>query len=204
LPPDGSADVIAGRDVQLCVHIDPLGVCQAEPAAAGCARPTGRVVTLLMVGLRMQWVPFIRYLSSEVIYLQASGICQPDCRCHIQRLLARGPPRDRVACKRPFSRPIHLRVESIKSTGSGSPLFSWLVSINFLHFAIIIFVVSAAILIVVSLATQPESEPRLRGLTFATLKGGYAPARNRTVFAQQIVASTALLMFVFGLWIYFA
>jgi hypothetical protein len=79
------------------------------------------------------------------------------------------------------------------------------VSINFLHFAILIFAISAAILIVVSLATQPETAAKLRGLTFATLGGGYTPpARQRRVFTLQIGASAALVLLVTFLWIHFA
>jgi solute:Na+ symporter, SSS family len=184
-----------------------------NPAATEAALVrTGRVVTLVMVGLGMLWVPFIRYLSSEVyIYLQSVqayvsppiaavflfGVFWPRANRHgAIASLAAGAILGATRFIFELNRSGRLVSES--------PLLSWLVSINFLHFAIIIFVVSAAILIVVSLATQPESKPRLRGLTFATLEGGYAPDRNRTVFAQQIVASTALLVLVVGLWIYFA
>ncbi len=78
-----------------------------------------------------------------------------------------------------------------------------LVSINFLHFAILIFVISAAILVVVSLATQPERLEKLRGLTFATLEGDYSPP-DRRVFRLQIAASVASLLLVTYLWIHFA
>jgi SSS family solute:Na+ symporter len=87
---------------------------------------------------------------------------------------------------------------------AGSPFLSTLVSINFLHFAVLIFGISAAILVVVSLATQPESVAKLRGLTFATLEGEYSPARERSVFTLQVAASVALVLLVTSLWIHFA
>ena len=88
---------------------------------------------------------------------------------------------------------------------SGSPLLSGFVSINFLHFAILIFAVSAAILVVVSLATEPEPEARLRGLTFATLEGDYAPpSPSRATFTLQIAASVVLVVLVVALWMHFA
>jgi hypothetical protein len=59
------------------------------------------------------------------------------------------------------------------------------------------------ILVVVSLATQPETLAKLRGLTFATLEGDYSPPDMR-VFDLQIGASVTLLLLVTYLWIHFA
>ena len=87
----------------------------------------------------------------------------------------------------------------------GSPLLMTLIGINFLHFAIIIFVVSVVILVGVSLITRPESLTKLRGLTFATLEGGYRPAAvTPAVFYGQVTASVVLGLVVIGLWIHFA
>ena len=76
---------------------------------------------------------------------------------------------------------------------------------NFLHFAVVLFVVSSVLLIVVSLATELPNPARLRGLTFATLEGDYAPpSPSRATFTLQIAASVALLVLVVALWIHFA
>ncbi len=61
---------------------------------------------------------------------------------------------------------------------SGSPLLTSLVTINFLHFAVLLFAVSLVVLVGVSLATAPESMAKLRGLTFATLDR-LPPSRRR-------------------------
>ena len=58
---------------------------------------------------------------------------------------------------------------------AGSPALQMFVGINFLHFAILIFVVSAVLLVVVSLATAPEPRAKLTNLTFATLEGKSTP-----------------------------
>jgi SSS family solute:Na+ symporter len=89
---------------------------------------------------------------------------------------------------------------------TGSPLLSAFVAINFLHFAILIFVVSVVILVGVSLATQPESMAKLRGLTFATLDQDYRPtdAPSRSLFTLQLVMTVALALFTIGLWVHFA
>ena len=185
-----------------------------NPAASEARLVTvGRIVTIVMVGLGMLWVPFIRYLSSEVyIYLQSVqayisppiaavflfGVFWPRANRHgaIASLLAGA-----ILGAARFI----FELNRTSTWISASPLFSGFVSINFLHFAILIFAVSAAILVVVSLATEPEPEARLRGLTFATLEGDYAPpSRSRATFTLQIAASVALLVLVVALWIHFA
>jgi Na+/proline symporter len=86
---------------------------------------------------------------------------------------------------------------------SGSPLLSQMIAVNFLHFAVIIFAVSAAVLVVVSLATQPETAAKLRGLTFKTLEGAYQRGESG-VFRLHVIASVALALTVIVLWLSFA
>jgi SSS family solute:Na+ symporter len=173
----------------------------------------GRIVTLVMVGLGMLWVPFIRYLSSEVyIYLQSVqayisppiaavflfGVFWPRANRHgaIAALISGAV----VGAAR-----FILELNRSSAWISGSPLLAGFVSINFLHFAILLFAISTVILIAVSLATQPEAAAHLRGLTFATLEGDYAPPpRARTTFTMQIAASAALAILVVALWVHFA
>jgi len=89
---------------------------------------------------------------------------------------------------------------------SGSSLLTSFVAINFLHFAILLFVVSLAVLAVVSLASAPEARAKLRGLTFFTLDESYRPAAGaaRSVFTTQVVLTVALALFTIGLWVHFA
>jgi SSS family solute:Na+ symporter len=174
----------------------------------------GRIVTVVMVGLSMLWVPFITYLSTEVyIYLQSVqayisppiaavfliGVVWPRANRHgaIAALLAGA-----VLGAARFI--FELNRES--ALVSGSPILSTLVGINFLHFAVVIFVVSAVILFAVSLATEPETLAKLRGLTFATVDQADRPfgPRERRLDRVHVVASVALALFVIGLWVHFA
>ena len=172
----------------------------------------GRLFTVVMVALGILWVPFIRYLSSEVyIYLQSVqayisppiaavflfGVFWTRANRHgaIAALVAGGLlgaarfvlelNRDSALAQASFIRP--------------------LVAMNFLHFAIFLFVVSTALLVVISLATQADSLTKLKGLTFATLDR-YVPRseRARRVFILQAVATVVLALFVIGLWVHFA
>jgi SSS family solute:Na+ symporter len=79
------------------------------------------------------------------------------------------------------------------------------VEIHFLHFAVLMFVISTVVLVVVSLATTRESEEKLAGLTFATQTMPYAAlAGARSTVAVQIAASMVVSLLVIGLWWYFA
>ena len=72
--------------------------------------------------------------------------------------------------------------------------------------AIVLFAVSVVLLVGVSLATQPASLERLKGLTFRTLESSYIRANThaRSMFRLHLVATLALAVFVIGLWVYYA
>jgi SSS family solute:Na+ symporter len=86
-------------------------------------------------------------------------------------------------------------------------LSGWMLSfasINFLHFAVLLFVIAALLLVVVSLATPRPPASQLRGLTFATLEGGYARSEaERASMRWQAPASIALMLVVVVLWVVF-
>jgi len=87
-----------------------------------------------------------------------------------------------------------------------SPLVAPFVSMNFLHFAVVLFAVSSILLVAVSLATAPASLEKLRGLTFKTLEGAYIPPsqRSRRLFEVHRAFTLFLAVFVIGLWVWFA
>lgn len=173
----------------------------------------GRIFTVVMVALGILWVPFIRYLSTEVyIYLQSVqayisppiaavflfGVFWPRANRHGAIVaLAAGA----VLGAARF-------ILELNRTGAvaSSPLIAPLVAMNFLHFAIVLFAVSSALLVVVSLATAPETLARLRGLTFKTLDSAYIAANPRAqrLFGLHRAATIGLAVFVIGLWVYFA
>jgi len=75
--------------------------------------------------------------------------------------------------------------------------------INFLHFAVFLFVLCSAVLIGVSLVTPEPSDAQLEGLTFATTpaKSKGKPSRWR---AHDRVASAVLILLVCAVWLYFS
>jgi SSS family solute:Na+ symporter len=174
----------------------------------------GRVVTVVMVALSMVWVPFIKYLSAEVyIYLQSvqAYISPPIAAVFLigvfwPRANRYGAIAALLAGAVLGALRFIFELNKGSSFVSESPLLSTLVGINFLHFAIVLFVVSVVLLVTVSLATAPESMAKLRGLTFATLDQDYRPRGSaaRSVFTLQVVATIVLAVFTIGLWVHFA
>jgi len=174
----------------------------------------GRIVTVVMVALSMLWVPFIKYLSAEVyIYLQSvqAYISPPIAAVFLigvfwPRANRFGAIAALVAGAILGALRFVFELNKGSALVSGSPLLSTLVGINFLHFAIVLFVISVALLVGVSLATAPETMAKLRGLTFATLDTDYRPpgAAARSMFTLQLIATVVLALFTIGLWVHFA
>ena len=139
-----------------------------------------------MVALSMLWVPFIKYLSSEVyIYLQSvqAYISPPIAAVFLVGVF--WPRANRYGA---FSSLIVgailgaarflFELNRGSSLVTSSPFLTTLVSINFLHFAVVLFVVSLFVLIGVSLATAPRvhgqaARPDVRDA------GSRLPARRR-------------------------
>jgi SSS family solute:Na+ symporter len=173
----------------------------------------GRMVTIVMVGLSMLWVPFIKYLSAEVyIYLQSvqAYISPPIAACFLFGVF--WPRANRYGAIAALivgavlgAARFLFELSRTSAFVSESSVLSGLVAINFLHFAVLLFAVSVVVLVGVSLATAPESMAKLRGLTFATLDESYRPttAEGRSIFTLQLVVTVALAVFTIGLWVHF-
>ncbi|MEX2273132.1 MAG: sodium:solute symporter, partial [Vicinamibacterales bacterium] len=173
----------------------------------------GRMVTVVMVVLGILWVPFIPYLSSQVyIYLQSvqAYISPPIAAVFLIGVL--WPRANRAGAIASLltgavigAARFLLEVGRETALVSGNAVLTRIVEIHFLHFAVLMFIISTIVLVVVSLATARESEAQLRGLTFATLEERYtAMAGKRGTVAAQVAASVAVSAGVIALWIHFA
>ena len=172
----------------------------------------GRLFTVLMVGLGILWVPFISTLSSEVyIYLQSvqAYVSPPIAAVFLFGVLwTRANRHGAIAALAAGAVLGSARFILELNRGSAlaqAPMIQPLVAMNFLHFAIVLFVVSTILLVLVSLATERDPLAKLRGLTFATIDR-YVPdtARARRLVTAHAVLSVALGLFVVGLWVYYA
>ena len=182
----------------------------------------GRASTGMLVLLGVLWVPFIRLISSQLfIYLQAvqAYISPPIAVCFIfgilwPRLNATGAM---TALMTGFVLgSLRFILEVIDKTHPfTSPVLRWFVGMNFLHYAILMFVICAAMLVIVSLATPAPPRRKLAGLTFATVDEKIettavtsAPARKPVAESAaqhrvNVAMSAVLVLTVVSLWIYF-
>ena len=172
----------------------------------------GRYATVAMVALGIMWVPFITSMSSQVyVYLQSvqAYVSPPITAVFLLGILWPRANRQGAFAALIVGALIggaRFILEVMKSSAlvTGSPALSYFVAINFLHIAVIIFIISVIVLVVVSLATAAEPTAKLRGLTFGTLEGGYGFGSSAATLRNQAMLSVALAMFVIGLWVWFA
>src|SRR5215469_8012281 len=186
----------------------------------------GRAATGVMVVLGLLWVPFIHLISSQLyIYLQSvqAYISPPIAACFIlgilwPRLNGAGAITSLLTG---FGLGAVRFIMELKERSAGGHYFtsgpaSWLVNMNFLHYAIFMFVICSAVLIAVSLATPAPDRKKLAGLTFATVQqklevqpvgsAGAQPALAAETVAERrtnLAFSLLLALTVIALWIYF-
>ena len=183
----------------------------------------GRIATGVMVLLGLLWVPFIHLISSQLyIYLQSvqAYISPPIAACFVlgilwPRLNGQGAITSLLSG---FVLGAARFILELMDRGSSGPLTSsvgrWIVDMNFLHYAIFMFIVCSLILVVVSMMTPAPDRRKLAGLTFATVDDKIettavslpqrkpaheTPMEHRiNVFFSLLLAAT-----VIALWIYF-
>jgi SSS family solute:Na+ symporter len=183
----------------------------------------GRIATGVMVLLGLLWVPFIHLISSQLyIYLQSvqAYISPPIAACFVlgilwPRLNGQGAITSLLTGFVMGAGRFILEIADRASGGRfDSSAIRWIVDMNFLHYAIFMFVVCSLVLVGVSLATPAPDRRKLAGLTFATVGEKMdtipvgTPQRKpaqETVAEHRINVAFSLLLLatVIGLWIYF-
>ncbi len=187
----------------------------------------GRYATGIMVVLGLLWVPFIHLINSELyIYLQSvqAYISPPIASCFVLGILwprLNGTGAISSLLTGFVLGAVRFVCEIVDRAGGGSrftsPALRWLVDMNFLHYAIVMFVICSAVLIGVSLLTPAPDRKKLAGLTFATAgekldvvdlaaqgTPRFKPAAETAMEHRiNVFFSVLLVLTVVGLWIYF-
>jgi SSS family solute:Na+ symporter len=183
----------------------------------------GRIATGIMVLLGLLWVPFIHLISSQLyIYLQSvqAYISPPIAACFVlgilwPRLNASGAISSLLTGFVLGATRFLLELADRAAGGRfESSVARWIIDMNFLHYAIFMFVVCSLVLVMVSMMTPAPDRKQLAGLTFATVDDKMEttvvgqpqrkPAQETPVERRiNIAASLLLLATVIGLWIYF-
>lgn len=184
----------------------------------------GRMATGALVVLGLLWVPFIKLINAQLfLYLQSvqAYVSPPIAVCFIfgilwPRLNGAGAISSLLAGFVLGALRFVFEVFD-KTTHFSSPLVRALLDVNFLHYAIIMFVICAVVLVVVSLLTEAPAKEKIAGLTFATVNqkidmAGVAapsalehrPAPERPYQHRvNVFLSIMLVLSVVSLWVYF-
>ena len=182
----------------------------------------GRIATGVVVVLGLLWIPFMKYISSQLyIYLQSvqAYIAPPIAACFlfglfISRLNGKGAIASLITGF--VLGALRLVLELVNGTDKSGlqdgTIWAWIAEINFLHYAVLLFAVCTAVLVAVSLLTKAPAQQQIEGLTYATtgkgllreeqglLAEGGAMARRHL----NLVLSAVLAVIIGIMWIIFA
>ncbi len=169
----------------------------------------GQISTVVLVGFGLAWIPMMKFVSGQLYhYLQSvqAYISPPIAAVFLigiawKRVNAQGAIASLIAG---FVLGMgRLAAELTKDSLSG--WMYWYADINFLHFALFLFVICSVILVVVSLLSPEQDEPRLAGLTFSTADAvpGSQVETDHIWRQKDLRLSVGLLICVGLIWVYF-
>ncbi len=170
----------------------------------------GQISTVVLVGFGLAWIPMMKFVSGQLYhYLQSvqAYISPPIAAVFLigiawKRVNAQGAIASLIAG---FILGMgRLAAELVKDSLSG--WLYWYADINFLHFALFLFVICSIVLVVVSLLSPEPDESRLAGLTFSTADAlpGSQDESDPIWRRKDLRLSVLLLMCVGLIWIYFS
>ncbi len=176
----------------------------------------GRLATTLMVVLGVLSVPLITMLSGQLfVYLQSvqAYISPP-----IAAVFILGVFWGRANSKGAISAlgvgavlgALRFILEIVAKSGTSLGSFEWFATMNFLHFAVFLFVISVGMVVSVSLLTAAPDGRQISGLTMATAAemqtdlSRRMDAQDSVWNRNNVIASLILVITIFALWIKFA
>jgi SSS family solute:Na+ symporter len=173
----------------------------------------GRVATGVMVLIGLLWIPVIRggrglydYLQGVQSYLAPPIFVVFFFGVFWKRLNAKGCL---AALGTGFAMGLfRLAVDTPVKLTSGFAYaegsFLWIVNhIFFQYYSLLIFIVSALVMVVVSLLTEKPAYEKLAGLTYGTVTAEHRKESRASWTAADVVASAIVLALILGAYLYF-
>jgi SSS family solute:Na+ symporter len=166
----------------------------------------GQVATVFLTGLGLLWIPMMKVISGSLYaYLQSvqAYISPPIAAVFLlgiswSRLNSAGAMASLLVG---FVLGALRLVLELMRADLGPGLLLDYATMNFLHFAILLFVICSVVLVVVSFTKPAPSSEKLQGLTYST--GGKALESDPRWRRNDLIASVVLSAIVFALWWYF-
>jgi SSS family solute:Na+ symporter len=177
---------------------------------------TGRLATIACVALGLAWIPVIRGAHGLYGYLQAvQGYLAPPIFVVFfvgvfwRRANAQGCFWSLIAgfalggLRMLIDTPVALGMHSVAGVyAPGS--FLWVMNhINFQYFSVLITMVSALVLVAVSLASAAPDPVQIQGLTFATLSNSDRAKSHASWSGRDVAASVFIMSCILAAYIYF-
>ncbi len=171
----------------------------------------GQISTAALVGLGFLWIPFMKSVSGQLYqYLQSvqAYISPPIAAVFLigilwSRVNAFGAMASLLTG---FVLGVARLVAELNKQDLSGVLRAY-ADINFLHFAIILFVICSVVLVVASLLRPPPPPEKVTGLTFAKAPPGAVTrvaAGTAAEIRVDIVLSVLLIVGVAAVWLYFS
>ena len=167
----------------------------------------GQGVTLVLVGLGLLWIPLMGLISGTLyVYLQSvqAYISPPIAAVFLlgvfwRRVNARGALASLLTG---FVLGMGRLVAELNS-GALEGWLAWYASVNFLHFAIGLFAVSTAVLVLVSLTAPAPPRAKLADLVYGETTAAPQPVDGRAR-RRDLFLSALLVLAVCLVWLYFS
>ena len=168
----------------------------------------GQLSTTALVAVGLAWIPLMKLISGQLYqYLQSvqAYISPPVAAVFLigilwKRVNARGAI---VSLLVGFALGMGRLVLELKKTSLGAGWLFAIADMNFLHFAIVLFSICSALLILVSLTSAPEPDAKLAPVTYsrraaAAVSGEGADRPSRTL--RWLSCGVALLVGLIWVW----
>jgi SSS family solute:Na+ symporter len=168
----------------------------------------GQATTAVLVGLGLLWIPLMRLISGQLYqYLQSvqAYISPPIAAVFLLGVLWRrvNATGAMAALLTGFVLGMGRLIAEIGKQNLSGALRAY-AEINFLHFAILLFVICSVILVVVSLLTPPPPLDKVAGLTYASRSAPPADVESRRWRRSDTLLSLGVVVSVVAIWVYFS
>jgi SSS family solute:Na+ symporter len=177
---------------------------------------TGRIATVIMVGIALAWIPVIKgahglynYLQSVQSYLAPPIFVVFFLGVGLKRMNAQGALWAMLIgfalglFRMLVDTPVTLGLPGYEK-GYEPGSFLWIVNnIYFQYFSVLITAVSIVVMVGVSYMTREPNYAAIKNLTFATSTAEHARESRESWGWQEVASSAAVLILILGAYVYF-